>query len=170
MVREIDVFSHAGLVLEKMGPGVFLNSSFDGVDNTMIIGWGGIQIVWGRPIFVVLVRDNRATYSLLEQSKVFTVSVPTNNPLKQAIAICGTKSLRDFDKFERCSLTKIPGRKVPVPIIGECGLHYECKVVYQQTLSRGDIPEGISRRYYDNNAIHTVYYGEIVDQYLYEME
>lgn len=170
MYTEINVFDYSNEVLKKMNPGLFLNTSFEGTDNTMIIGWGGINVEWGRPIFIVLVRDSRATYELIENSGEFTVSVPMNNKLSREIGICGTKSLRDMDKFDVCNLTKVKGRKVNVPVIGECNLHYECKVIYKQTLNANTIPENITSRYYNNNAIHTVYYGEIVDQYLYDKE
>lgn len=171
MRTEISCFEYSGKVLEKLNPGIFLNTSFEGKDNTMVIGWGGITVVWGKPIFMVLVRDSRATYHLIENSHEFTVSVPLQNKLLKEIGICGTKSLREMDKFEVCHFTKVPGRVVHTPIIGECELHYECKVIYKQTLDQSMIPEGLLKRYYDNGrANHTVYYGEIVDQYIFTKE
>ncbi|MBU1144478.1 MAG: flavin reductase family protein [Firmicutes bacterium] len=168
MIREIGVFEYAGKVLEKLNPGVFLTTKSGNIINTMIIGWGGISVVWGRPVFIVLVRDSRATYSLIESSNEFTISVPLYADLKEAIAICGTKSLRQIDKFSVCHLTPIKGRKIDTPIIGEAQLHYECKVIYKQTLNQKELLQIVKDRYYNNNAIHTVYYGEIVDSYLYE--
>ncbi|MDT8337296.1 MAG: hypothetical protein RQ856_05670, partial [Candidatus Izemoplasmatales bacterium] len=100
MYREINVFDYTNIVLEKLTPGIFLNTKKDNTINTMIIGWGGINVIWGRPIFIVLVRDSRATYDLIESSKEFTISVPINKNMKKEIAICGTKSLRDMDKFK----------------------------------------------------------------------
>lgn len=170
MYEEISVFEYSGVVLENLQQGVFLNTSFNNVDNTMIIGWGGVTIVWGRPVFIVLVRESRATYSLIEKSNEFTVSVPISNPLLKEIQICGSKSLRELDKFKECNLTKVKARKINTPIIGECDLHYECKVIYKQTLDAPSIPEIITQRYYKKGDIHRVYYGEIVDQYLYRKE
>jgi flavin reductase (DIM6/NTAB) family NADH-FMN oxidoreductase RutF len=170
MYKEIRVFEHANIVLEKMTPGVFLNTKKDNVINTMIIGWGGINVIWGRPIFIVLVRDSRATYDLIESSNEFTVSVPLNDNLKREIGICGTKSLRDMDKFKECNFTPVKGRKIDTPIIAEVGLHYECKVIYKQTLDQDVVPQIVKSRYYNKTANHTVYYGEIVDQYIYEKE
>ncbi len=134
MYQEINIFDYSHEVLNKLNPGIFLNTSANDEDNTMIIGWGGINVVWGRPIFIVLVRDSRATYSLIEQSNEFTVSVPLKNKMLKEIGICGTKSLRDIDKFSVCNFSKVQGRTVNTPIIGDCELHYECKVVYKQTL------------------------------------
>jgi len=171
MRTEISCFEYSGKVLEKLNPGIFLNTSYQGRDNTMIIGWGGITVEWGKPIFIVLVRDSRATYELIEGSREFTVSVPLEAKLIKEIGICGTKSLKEMDKFQVCHFTKVLGRVVNVPIIGECELHFECKVIYKQTLDQSVIPEGIKKRYYDlGRANHTVYYGEIVDQYIYTKE
>lgn len=170
MYKEISVFEHANTVLEKLTPGIFLNTKFKGEINTMIIGWGGINIIWGRPIFVVLVRDSRATYNLIESSQEFTISIPMESPMKKEIAFCGTKSLRDYDKFKECNFTPVKGRKLETPIIAECQLHYECKVIYKQTLNQIAVPDNVKSRYYNNNANHTVYYGEIVDQYIFVKE
>jgi flavin reductase (DIM6/NTAB) family NADH-FMN oxidoreductase RutF len=168
--KEIEVFEHTNVVLEKMKPGIFLNTKYDDTINTMIIGWGGINVIWGRPIFIVLVRDSRATYNLIEKSNEFTVSIPMNKKLNKEIGICGTKSLRDMDKFKECNFTPIAGRKISTPIIEEIELHYECKVIYKQTLNQDVVPDIVKSRYYNGTANHTVYYGEIVDQYIYEKE
>ncbi len=170
MYKEIGVFDYSNKVLEKMRPGNFLTTKKGDVINTMIIGWGGINIIWGKPIFVVLVRDSRATYDLIESSEEFTVSIPLDGNLKDAIIICGTKSLREMNKFEHCNLTPIKGRQIDTPIIAEAKLHYECKVIYKQTLDQNVVPQIVKNRYYNMTANHTVYYGEILDQYLYEKE
>lgn len=170
MYKEIGVFEYSNKVLEKMSPGNFLTTRDGNLINTMIIGWGGINIVWGRPIFIVLVRDSRATYDLIEKSGEFTVSVPLEDNLRGAIKICGTRSMRDINKFEYCGLTPIKGRKIDTPIIGEAKLHYECKVIYKQTLKQSVVPQDIKDRYYNKTANHTVYYGEILDQYIFEKD
>ena len=170
MYKEIGIFEYSNAVLEKMLPGNFLTTRQGSVINTMIIGWGGINVIWGRPIFMVLVRDSRATYGLIESSGEFTVSIPFDDSLKGAIRICGTRSLRDINKFEYCGLTPIKGRVIDTPIIAEAKLHYECKVIYKQPLNQSLIPDIVKSRYYDNGANHTVYYGEIVDKYIYVKE
>lgn len=170
MYKEIGVFEYSNIVLEKMHPGIFLTTQSEGIINTMIIGWGGITVIWGRPIFMVLVRDSRATYNLIEASKEFTVSIPFGKNLKGAIKICGTRSLREINKFEYCHMTPIQGRKIESPIIGEANLHFECKVIYKQTLDQSMVPEIVKSRYYNHNANHTIYFGEILDQYIYEKD
>jgi len=169
MFKDCSPFAHSGVLLDKMKPGIFLTAAAEGRANTMIIGWGAVSVIWNRPMMVVFVRDSRATYGLIEKSGEFTVSVPLREGLDEAIRICGTRSGRDIDKFAVCPLTPVPGRKVAAPIIGECGLHYECRVMYRQKLDQNAVPREIKDRFYANpvnNANHTVYFAEIVDCYV----
>ncbi len=171
MYKEIGITEYSDIILQRMKPGNFLTTKKGDIINTMIIGWGGILILWGRPIFIVLVRHSRTTYDLIENNDEFTVSIPIERNMKDAIKVCGTKSLRDIDKFKACGLTPVKGRVVDTPIIGECELHYECKVIYKQTLDQSVVPDIVKKRYYNSgNKNHTVYYGEILDQYLYEKD
>ncbi len=173
MYKEIKPFEYASEVIRKLSGGIFLTTEAEEKTNTMTIGWGGINIIWGRPVFIVLVRDSRATYRLIEKSGEFTVSVPINKDMSEELAFCGTRSMRDCDKFEETGMTRLAGRRIKTPVIKEAGLHYECKVIYKQTLDEKSIPENVKNRYYDlntkkGNTIHTVYYGEIIDQYIYK--
>ncbi len=117
---------------------------------------------------MAVVRYSRHTYDILEKSKEFTVSVPLTRDMKKELAICGTKSGRDIDKFKECNLTTIKGKSIDTPIIEECELHYECKVVYQQAMEPGLIDKGIREANYSNNDFHIMYYGEIVESYIKE--
>ncbi|HOP57034.1 MAG TPA: flavin reductase family protein [Bacillota bacterium] len=172
MYQEIKPYEYANEVTKKLPGGIFLTTNAAGKTNTMTIGWGGINIIWGRPVFIVLVRDSRATYGLIEESNEFTVSVPMQKDMAKELAFCGTRSMRDCDKFKELNIALLPARKVSTPVIKEAGLHYECRVIYKQPLDKAAIPEFIKERYYGptkpGNTCHTVYYGEIVDQYIYK--
>lgn len=133
-------------------------------NNAMIIGWGGIAYFWGKPIFIVPVRKSRFTHIQIEKTGEFTVNVPLNEDLKKATAFCGSKSGRDFDKFKECGLTAIHGKEIDTPIIGECSLHYECKVVYKQDMLQENLDKDLDKRWYPD--YHTMYFGEIVSCYL----
>lgn len=160
---------YAEVLLNKLPNGVFLTTAFGGVVNTMVIGWGGINVIWGKPMMLILVRKIRATWDLIEKTNEFTISVPIKHDLSEALKICGTKSMREInDKFTYCHLTPVPGRKIKTPVVGECELHYECRVLYKQPLNQDNIPEAIKNRYYPTGANHTLYFGEIIDTYLFE--
>ena len=108
---------------------------------------------------MVMVRDSRHTFSLIEKAADYTVSVP-NGDMKKAIAFCGTKSGRDVDKFKECGLRTQPSRQVLSPIIDIPGIHFECRIVYKNAID----PSRLTREYdplYPEKDYHTLYFGEI---------
>lgn len=165
IIKEISYREHLNDVMEQLGKGIFLTVKVEDEINTMTIGWGTIGLIWNKPIFQVLVRGSRHTHELLEKSKEFTVSVPINQDLKQALAFCGTNSGGDKNKLKECNLTAIPGKKVKTPIIGECKRHYECKIIATQKLIEENIASEIGISFYGGGDYHTIFYGEIVASY-----
>lgn len=145
--------------------GAFLTVKSGQKINTMTISWGNVGYEWNRPIFTVLVRNSRYTHDLMENSNDFTVSIPLSKELKNELAVCGSKSGRDIDKFKECNLTLEKSRKVDSPIIGECELHYECKIVYKQEMNPEFISKDVLESSYSKGDYHTLYYGEIVETY-----
>lgn len=150
----------------QLQKGAFLTTKVGEKVNTMTIGWGGINIVWNKSVFIAYVRYSRDTYNMLEQANEFTISVPLENNLRKELGYCGSKSGRDYDKIEECDLTLVKGRKVNTPVIGECELHYECKVIYKQAMEPGNILNSIKEHHYSTNDYHMIYYGEILDSYI----
>jgi flavin reductase (DIM6/NTAB) family NADH-FMN oxidoreductase RutF len=146
--------------------GAFLTVKSGDTTNTMTISWGNIGFEWNKPIFTVLVRKSRYTYELIENTDEFTVSIPLSNNLKSALSYCGTKSGRDVDKFKECGLTLETGKSVSTPIISDCELHYECKIVYKQEMNPELLSESITNSSYKTGDYHTFYYGEIVNCYI----
>jgi flavin reductase (DIM6/NTAB) family NADH-FMN oxidoreductase RutF len=135
-----------------------------GKPNTMAIGWGTIGVIWGKPIFIVLVRPSRYTHRFMEQADDFTVNVPPPE-LSDITAFCGRVSGRDHDKFKEKRLIAVPGKKVKSPIIEQCVIHYECKVVHKNSVLKNGLASSIIASYYPKGDLHTVYFGEIVSVY-----
>ena len=69
-----------------------------GESNVMTIGWGTVGVVWGLPMFTVLVRPSRFTYQFIEDAGEFTVNVPSPD-MRAFVDFCGTRSGRDVNKF-----------------------------------------------------------------------
>ena len=157
-------------MLQQLQKGIFITTKKNDKVNTMTIAWGGINYVWSKPVFVVYVRYSRDTYQMLENSDEFTISVPGNKKLNKALGFCGTKSGRDYDKIKECNLSLLESRVVKPPILADCEMHYECKVIYKQAMEPGNILESVKDRYYPTNDYHVIYYGEIVDSYIIKGE
>ena len=133
----------------------------EGVPNVMAIGWGTIGIIWQKPIFVVLVRPSRYTYKLIEETGEFTVNIVPPQ-LKEVVQYCGTVSGRDQNKFKEKQLTAIASKKVKAPIIKECILHFECRVVHKNDLIPAELEKSIVPALYPKGDFHRVYFGEIL--------
>lgn len=155
-----DVFARTVDALAGNGA-LLVATSEDGRPNAMTIGWGTIGSVWARPVFVVLVRPSRYTYSLMEQSADFTVNVlPTE--MAEALAFCGEASGRRHDKFAERGLVAVASRKVKAPVIEQAVIQYECRTIQKTDLVPSALDAGILRRFYPKGDFHRVYFGEIV--------
>lgn len=145
------------------GNGVFLTIKENEKLNTMTIGWANIGYIWGKPILMVAVRKSRYTYQLIEKTDNFTVSIPFDNKMAEELKFCGSKSGRDYDKFNECKLDTISAEKVDSLLIKGCDLHYECKIVYKQAMEKSNLMDSYKKNYYKNDDYHTLYFGEIVN-------
>ena len=147
--------------------GVFLVAvDAKGKPNPMTIGWGQVGIVWSRPMFTALVRTSRYTYECVRSSDSFTVNVPPRGGLKDELVLCGTKSGRDLDKAAECGLTMAPGKAVETPVIEECAVHFECRIVARTQQGRGDFgSDDVLGQFYAKGDHHLVVFGEIVAVY-----
>ncbi|MFC1806451.1 flavin reductase family protein [Planctomycetota bacterium] len=143
-------------------PGCLLVSQAEeGKPNAMTIGWGTVGVIWGRPMFLVLVRHSRYTWRLLEAHDEFTVNVPPIE-LSEVAVVCGTQSGRDVDKFAECGLTAVAGQHVRVPVIAECAVHYECRTVHRSNVDPTHLATSVLDECYGHGDFHTIYYGHIL--------
>lgn len=154
----------ADKLIERIKAGAFLTVAADKAVNTMTIGWATIGYIWQKPVFMVAVRDSRHTFTLLEKTDNFTVTIPGSDDYNKAIAVCGTKSGRDFDKFAQCNLQQKQAKCVTSPIIDIPGVHYECKIIYKSAMDNAFLDPALERLY-PNKDYHTLYFGEILACY-----
>lgn len=151
--------------LTQLVQGAFLTVKKGDAVNTMTIGWGNVGRIWNKPILMVPVRYSRHTYTMIDDVQSFTVSVPVNKDLKNALALCGSKSGRDTDKIAEANLTLADAQSVDTPIISDCDLHIECKIVYKQAMEPGTLDADIRDAQYAKGDFHVMYYGEILKAY-----
>jgi flavin reductase (DIM6/NTAB) family NADH-FMN oxidoreductase RutF len=163
-ISDIGIFGHIRETLARLNdPGALLVAGKP-QPNVMTIGWGTLGIIWGMPIFIVYVRPSRFTHHLLEEHAEFSVNIPAAD-MAEEVAICGTKSGRDTDKFVECNFTLQPGIKIEVPHIAQCPIHYECRIVHKNAVQPDALKRGIRADYYASGDWHDVYYGEILGVY-----
>lgn len=108
-----------------------------GKPNIITIAWVGI--VSSVPFTLsIAVRPSRYSHALLGDVPELVVNVPT----KEIVAssdYCGTVSGRTIDKFAGDGLTAIPADKVTAPLIKECPVNLECRVINTLALGAHDV-------------------------------
>jgi len=89
---------------------------------------------------IVSISIRKATYShgLIAAAGEFTVNLPTTSLLEK-VDRCGTTSGRDVDKFAAYGLTAVPGDEVKAPLIAECPVNLECRVIGFQEIGDHDM-------------------------------
>jgi len=72
----------------------------------------------------------RVSYSLINETKEFGLNLPTNDLLDSMLKV-GTTHSNEIDKFAEGGLTQMPAKHISAPLITECFLNIECKVIDQ---------------------------------------
>ncbi|MGD0805606.1 MAG: flavin reductase family protein [Candidatus Bathyarchaeia archaeon] len=105
--------------------------SVDAANKPNIITLGEIfNLSIRNPVWVgIAVRKATYSHDLIKEQGEFTVNLPTAEMFGKVYG-CGRSSGRDgTDKFKKFNLTPLPSRYVKPPIIAECPVNLECKVV-----------------------------------------
>lgn len=132
-------------------------------DNVMVASWGFVGVMWGKKVFVAPIRDSRFTKEMIDKTGEFTVSVPAEGDMKAAIAFCGSKSGRDYDKWKETGLVRKKAQVVSAPLVEGCVRYFECKVI--GVLPMGDMDISAVKQWYPTADMHNFYFGEIVAEY-----
>ncbi len=103
-----------------------------GRPNIITVAWAG-TICSTPPLLSISVRPERYSHELLLASREFVVNVPSVE-LVRATDYCGVVSGRDADKFADLGLTPRRASAVGAPLIAECPLHLECRVLRTEAL------------------------------------
>lgn len=118
----------------------FNNSLVTCVDHTgrpNIIGIGLFGKAWGKPcdksdpgfgVYWIMVHPHRYSHALIEEIGEFVINIATVD-IAEETWYCGTRSGRKFDKFKETGLTPVPAKHVSPPLIKECPINIECRVV-----------------------------------------
>jgi flavin reductase (DIM6/NTAB) family NADH-FMN oxidoreductase RutF len=95
--------------------------------NIITVAWTGI-INTKPPRLSIAVRQSRYSYNIIKNSGEFAVNLTPASLVKTA-DYCGIYTGAKVDKFAKTGLTKEVAQKISAPIIAECPLALECKVV-----------------------------------------
>ncbi|MBQ5645498.1 MAG: flavin reductase family protein, partial [Treponema sp.] len=127
--------------------------------NMMTASWGGVGILWNKPVATIYVRPQRYTKEFIDNEEYFSLCVLPEE-YRQILNYCGTKSGRDEDKIAETKLTIDESEKAP--IFKEARLVLICKKLYAQDLTEQSfIDKSLVEKNYKAKDFHTMYIAEI---------
>lgn len=105
--------------------------------NIITLAWVG-TVCSDPPMVGIGVRPERYSHTLIKETGEFVINIPGED-LLEATDRCGHVSGRDVDKFAALGLTPEPASEVKTPLITECPVNMECKVVQRIPLGAHDL-------------------------------
>ena len=127
--------------------------------NSMTISWGELGTLWNRDVATVYVKPCRYTYQFMEKNDYFVLSF-FEEKNKNSLLVMGSKSGRDVNKDELSGLT--PVEYEGLTVYKEAKMTLICKKIYQNDLVLQNIPQKEVETYYQEEAPHRMYIGEVI--------
>lgn len=111
-------------------PAVLVGSLVEGKPNFMTVAWAGIAC-GEPPCIAVAIRPTRHTFRGIKENATFSVNVPSIE-LAEKVDFCG---LYSGSKEDKSALFKVfYGSVENAPLIEECPINFECRVVRELEL------------------------------------
>ena len=121
-------------------PTVLVGANVDGRPNFSAYAWCGI-VNSHPPMLSVAFQHQRQTLKGVKQNGTFSVNIPSVDQVKEA-DYCGIVSGRDTDKVADCKFNIFYGEITKAPLISECPLNLECRVVHILNLGSHEMVVG----------------------------
>lgn len=128
--------------------------------STMTASWGGLGILWNKPMAIAYIRPQRYTKQFVDEREYFTLAFFAPDYRKE-LALCGTKSGREVDKVKECGFT-VAAAEGGAPYFEEAELVLVCRKQMVMPMDPDAIPEDVKEKHY-NGDYHDIYWGEIVE-------
>lgn len=140
---------------------MLVTAEHEGKCNMMTASWGGVGIMWNKPVAFTFIRPQRYTFGMLESEDMFSLCFLPES-YRSVLKLCGTKSGRDIDKVSETNLTV--EHTDGVPYFAESKLVLVCKKLYGQFLSEDSLTEMSLKSNYnaEGSDWHKMYINEIV--------
>ncbi len=113
--------------LLEPGPVVLVTSARAGRANVMTMSWH-MMIEFEPPTVACVISNRNFTFDILRETRECVINIPTVELAKKVVG-CGNTSGRALDKFKKFRLTPLPATRVAAPLISECYVNLECKVI-----------------------------------------
>jgi len=108
-------------------PTLLVGANVDGKANFLAVGGGGVANS-EPPMIGVPIRHNRYTLKGIQQNLTFSINTPSIDLVRET-DYCGIASGAKVDKVKVCQFKVFYGNLKTAPMIEQCPLNLECKVV-----------------------------------------
>ena len=127
--------------------------------NCMTASWGGMGILWKKPVVFLFIRPTRYTYEFAENNQRMSVCF-FSEKYRDILNLCGTKSGREIEKMHIEGLTPmITGEGTP--FYNEARMAVFVRKIYSQLLDKDLILEPAVHKLYNGSDYHKMYICEI---------
>ncbi|MHC4404791.1 MAG: flavin reductase family protein [Planctomycetota bacterium] len=110
----------------------------DGRPNVLTLGEVFNVSIREPVILGIAIAKPRYSHELISATGEYVVNLPTSS-MAETVDRCGSVSGRAVDKFARFGLTPLPAEKVKPPLIAECPISVECRVIGIQEVGDHDL-------------------------------
>ncbi|MCI1965719.1 MAG: flavin reductase [Oscillospiraceae bacterium] len=127
--------------------------------NTMTASWGGLGIMWNKPVSTIYIRPSRYTLEFLNRESHYSLCV-FDESHREALNYCGSHSGRDGDKIKAAHLS--PAFTENAPYFKEAKLVLICRKLYRQTMApECFLDSAVDKANYPKKDYHEMFIGEI---------
>lgn len=127
--------------------------------NTMTVSWGGVGIMWGKPVAYIFIRPQRYTKEFIDANQELSLSFYEQDQ-KEMLSFMGSKSGRSLDKIKEQNLTVCFDGDTPY--FEEANLVLCLKKLYAQEMQQSAfIDAECDTKWYADHDYHTMYVCEI---------
>ena len=121
--------------------GLVTSVDVDGRPNIITLG-EIFNLSIRKPVIVgIAIAKPRFSHELISATREYVVNLPTAGML-EIVDRCGSVSGRNVDKFAAFGLTPLPADHVRPPLIAECPVNIECRVLGIQEIGDHDLFTG----------------------------
>jgi flavin reductase (DIM6/NTAB) family NADH-FMN oxidoreductase RutF len=100
----------------------------DGRPNIITLGEIFNISIQNPVILGIAIRKATYTHGLISRTREYVVNLPTASIIDK-VWYCGSVTGREVDKFKESGLTPLPATVIRPPLIAECPVNVECKVL-----------------------------------------
>ncbi len=158
--REISPYEMQGNVFTSIDKDwMLVGAQKEGKVNMMTASWGGMGILWNKPVAYIFIRPQRYTKEFMDSTDTFSLTF-FDKAYRDQMTLCGTKSGRDIDKVEACGFQVIS--ELDAPVFTQANTALICKKLYRQTLDPSCfIAQELDGANYPGKDYHDFYIAEI---------